>query len=305
MAKFKTNHVQQGKGGIGCVTPILLVGMILLLVFAMWQYPELFDMDEEEKVSFPDTEIKNYEEERLFFLPKGTSTDIIRHRYYALAYNEQYELAEWVAYELTRNQLNNNSVRREDSYRSDPKVETGSANIQDYRGSGYDRGHLLPVADRKFNFEAMDETFYMSNIAPQIHAFNGGIWRELEELVRDWAIDSRKIYVVTGPILTQPSRKRIGDNKVMVPKAYYKVILDIADPELKGIGFVLPNERSDKSLQLYAMSIDEVETITGIDFFPDLVEDDLEEMIESSFDNRQWQYNELIYQTRIYKWNEN
>ncbi len=307
MAKFRTNHTKQGRGShIGCVTPILLLGLVILLLVTIRQYPEFFgqffELDEE-VINFPDTEVNNYEAETLFFLPASENKNIIRHQYYALAYNEKHEVAEWVAYELTRNQLNQNRVRREDNYRSDPKVTTESATSSDYRGSGYDRGHLLPVGDRKFSFEAMDETFFMSNISPQERRFNGGIWRELEEDVRDWAQRYRKVYVVTGPVLKGRPKDRIGRNEVSVPRRFYKVVLDIADPELKGIGFIIPNEVSDKELQEYAVSIDEVEALTGIDFFPDLMEDELEERLESELAIELWDFDPQRYEARINAWN--
>ncbi|MEM1324482.1 MAG: DNA/RNA non-specific endonuclease [Bacteroidota bacterium] len=307
MAKFRTNHIKQGSGSsFGCVTPLILFGMVIGLLWAIKKYPnffnQFFDLDEE-IINFPDTEVKDYEAETLFFLPSSESKAIIRHKHYALAYNEQHEVAEWVAYELTRDQLNQNRVRREDNYRSDPKVKTESATSRDYSGSGYDRGHLLPVGDRKFSFEAMDETFFMSNISPQVRNFNSGIWRELEEDVRDWARKYRKVYVVTGPVLKGRPKERIGRNKVSVPRRFYKVILDISDPELKGIGFIIPNEVSDKELQEYAVAIDEVEALTGIDFFPDLMEDDLEKELESEFDTELWDFDLRRYETRINVWN--
>ncbi|MEN0048831.1 MAG: DNA/RNA non-specific endonuclease, partial [Bacteroidota bacterium] len=189
------------------------------------------------------------------------------------------------------------------NYRPDPKVKTKSATTYDYRGSGYDRGHLLPVGDRKFSFDAMDETFFMSNISPQERHFNGGIWRELEENVRDWARKYRKVYIVTGSVLTEKRKDRIGKNKVSVPQSFYKVILDISEPELKAIGFIIPNETSKKPLQEYAVSIDEVEELTGIDFFPDLMENELEKKLESKFNNRLWEYDERRFETRVSVWN--
>jgi endonuclease G len=117
-------------------------------------------------------------------------------------------------------------------------------------------------------------------MSPQVPAFNRGIWKNLEELVRDWAVENEDIYIVTGPVLTKKLHT-IGMNKVSVPDYYYKVILDYANPELKGVGFILPNEGSKKDLNNYAVSIDSVESFTGIDFFPHL-NDEEETKIENS-----------------------
>lgn len=222
-------------------------------------------------------------------LPAMTKDEqIIKHTGYTLSYNEEYEVANWVAYELTRDEVLGSGVR-EDSFKPDPDVRTGSATLADYRGSGYDRGHLAPAADFKWSSEAMSDTFFLSNMTPQEPSFNRGIWADLEAVVRTMAYDNGSVYVVTGPVLTDGPYKTIGDNKVAVPKRFYKVILDYTEPELKAIGFVLPNENSDKPLQAFATTVDEVEAITGIDFFP-LLPDDIEEKLESSTDTSLWSF---------------
>ena len=126
----------------------------------------------------------------------------------------------------------------------------------------------------------------MSNMSPQKPGFNRGIWKKLEGSVRNWAVDNGEIYIVTGPILTG-SYPTIGYNKVSVPSYYYKVILDYREPDIKGIGFILPNEKSSSSLQSFAVTIDEVERRTGIDFYYSLP-DDIEEQIESIVDISKW-----------------
>ena len=216
---------------------------------------------------------------------------IIEHTGYTLSYNEQYEVASWVAYELTKDEVLGEGSR-EDSFKPDPAVLTGSASLSDYSKSGYDRGHLAPAADFKWSDEAMSDTFYLSNMTPQTGAFNRGIWADLESVVRTFAYDNGSVYVVTGPVLTDGPYDTIGANKVAVPKQFYKVILDYTEPELKAIGFVLPNEKSDKRLQSYAMSVDEVEEITGLDFFPALPDKE-EEKLEASFDVSLWSFNKF------------
>jgi endonuclease G len=146
----------------------------------------------------------------------ASKAETVLHTWFALGYNEDHEQAEWVAYELTRARLNENWAERPNSFRPDPDVRTESATPRDYSSSGYDKGHLCPAADMAFDARAIDETFYMSNISPQRAPFNMGIWRELEELTRDWARKFKQVYVVTGPVLTQGSLGQIGFSKVTV-----------------------------------------------------------------------------------------
>ncbi len=238
-----------------------------------------------------------------YYAPVSTTGITVVHRYFALSYNEDQEVAEWVCYELERKRLRKKRVRRTDDYRPDPKVPTGSATPDDYRRSGWDRGHLVPAADMAFNRTAMSETFLMSNIAPQAHNFNGGIWRELEAQVRDWARRFRHLYIVTGPVTTLPPITRIGANEVAVPQAFYKVVLDLSEPELKAIAFVIPNEPSDQPLAQYAVTVDSVERLTGIDFFPELMEEALEDSLEAVIELEQWPFDDRRYRKRIEVWN--
>lgn len=200
-------------------------------------------------------------------LPESNG-EIIHHHWFSLAYKEEYEQAEWVVYELNIERLNNNRAERPNTFRPDPDVSTGSATPRDYTGSGYDKGHLCPAADMAFDDRAIDETFLMSNISPQARSFNMGIWRQLEDKTRDWARKFRKVYVVTGPVLSA-GKKQIGENKVAVPAAFYKIIL--APDQEQVIAFVLPNEPGTGELQDYACTVDQAEAYTGIDFFPKIL----------------------------------
>ena len=128
----------------------------------------------------------------------------------------------------------------------------------------------------KWSKEAMSESFFMSNMSPQKPGFNRGIWKKLETLVRKWAVDNGSIYIVTGGVLKEV--QTIGTNQVSIPEYYYKVILDYREPEIKG-GFILKNQKSSDPLRKFAVSIDEVEKMTGIDFFhslPDAIENEIE-----------------------------
>jgi endonuclease G len=237
------------------------------------------------------------------YLPSASNNNqIVRHRHYTLAYSEKDEQAEWVAYELTAGRVRGKHVGRTDDFRPDPLVKTGSADLYDYKRSGYDRGHICPAGDMSFDTEAISETFFMSNMSPQKRACNGGIWRELEENVRDWAVANKQIYIVSGPVLTDRPLGKIGKNKVTVPAAYFKVLLDLREPEQKAIAFLIPNESSNQPLPHYAMSIDAVEKRTGIDFFPSLP-DWQEAELESMGDPTPWPIDPDRYQIRLDKWN--
>lgn len=233
-------------------------------------------------------------------LPASTTGEVVHHTYYVLSYDEDHEQAEWVAYELTRDRLNENWSERPNSFRPDPDVRTESATPRDYSGSGYDKGHLCPAADMAFNDAAIDETFLMSNMSPQVRAFNGGIWRELEENTRDWARKYKYLYVATGPVLTETPLGQIGFSKVTVPAAYYKVLY--APEPHKAIAFIIPNEMSTNSVMDYACPIDKAEALTGLDFFPALLKGS-DEGLEGSLDKSAWPVNRSRYEKRVNEWN--
>ena len=232
-------------------------------------------------------ELARIANQRDFFLPATTPRDqLVRRTGYTLKYLEQYEQAAWVAQVLTGQQIQGKEPR-ENVFMNDPEVKSGSAVTADYTRSGYDRGHLAPAGDFKNSAVAMKESFYMSNISPQDPAFNRGVWSELEKLVRAWAYKYEKVYVVTGPVL-KPGLKKIGRiNQVAVPEQFYKVVLYVNPPYVKGIAFLMNNEGSNLPLHKFVVSIDEVERLTGIDFFPRLP-DDIERRVEARSNPREW-----------------
>jgi endonuclease G len=249
--------------------------------------------------------IEYIEPDKRYYLPSSTTGQIIHHKHYSLSYHEKYELAEWVSYVLTKESLRISNVERAKRFNKDPKVKTGSAIYYDYSGSGYSRGHLAPAGDMAFSDEAMQESFFMSNITPQKKTFNSGIWNELEQNIRNWAWKNNTLYIVTGPVLGKHSIiKHIGKNSVGVPKFFYKVLLDIEDPNRKGIGFLIPNKISTRHLKNYVVSIDSIETLTGIDFFKDLLTDEEEEKLESNTDISKWKVSEKIFKKRLEDWNK-
>jgi endonuclease G len=191
-----------------------------------------------------------------------------------------------VAYQLTKAETSN-LFERENKFVSDPLIP-GTDLCLDYEKSGYDRGHLAPAADMGFSKNSMAESFYYSNMSPQIPGFNRGIWKQLEEQTRNWAIEYDSLFIVVGPIFSD-SMKLIGPHQVAVPNSYYKVILDNHKGKEKMIGFVMRNEGFKNSLQSFVVSVDRVEEMTDIDFFP-LLEDSLEKKLESLVMMNAWKW---------------
>ncbi|MBB1192880.1 DNA/RNA non-specific endonuclease [Flavobacterium sp. SOK18b] len=221
-------------------------------------------------------------------LPISTTNTIVKHNYYSLSYNENYEQAEWVAYELKKDYIKNNNFKRP-YFIEDAKVITGSADWRNYKNSNYDKGHLCPAGDMEFSMSAYNDTFLTSNIAPQDKKFNNGIWNRLEQKVRYWAVKDNGVYVVTGGVLNN-SLKTIGKEKVAVPQYFYKILMNRSGNRVKMIGFLMPNQPSDEPLYKFVVSVDAIEKLTGINFFPQL-EDRLEIQLEANKDYKDWSFN--------------
>ena len=220
------------------------------------------------------------------FLPTSTSNEIVVHDYYTLSYKEEYEQAEWVAYELKESNSYHDFGRP--FFTEDHKVQTGSADWKNYKNSGYDKGHLCPAGDMKFSEQAYDDTFFTSNISPQLHEFNDGIWNTLENKVRYWSSKYDGIYVVTGGVL-RPNLKTIGKEHVAVPEYFYKVLLDESAGAYKMIGFLVPAVDSNKPLYEFVVPVDQIEKMTGIDFYPNL-NDKIENELEKKSDYKGWSF---------------
>ena len=211
---------------------------------------------------------------------------IIQHTGYTLSYNNQMRTPQWVAWELTKAETRGEEERSSE-FQTDPYVIGTKVETYDYSRSGYDRGHMAPAGDMKWDKQAMQESFYMSNICPQVHALNAGLWNTLENRVRTWAQRDSAIIVVCGPIVSQ-QHSTIGKNRVAVPSHYYKIIAAPYSTTPRGIAFIMPNEDIDNPLYTYAVTIDSVENTTGIDFLYNLP-DSLENHIEQNIDLKLWQ----------------
>lgn len=221
------------------------------------------------------------------YLPTSTTNKIIRHEFYTLSYNEKYEQAEWVAYELKENMIVKNNFERP-YFIEDPLVGTNSADWRNYKKSGFDKGHHCPAGDMKFSKKAFEDTFFTSNISPQKHNFNAGIWNRLEEKTRYWAQKYQSIYVITGSLLND-NLATIGKENVAVPEYYYKILLYKNNDKYKIIAFLMPSQESKLPLYEFVKSTDEIEKLSGIDFFAKLP-DQIESKLEKSSDYKEWSF---------------
>jgi len=199
------------------------------------------------------------------FLPGSTTGEIVRHQYYTLSYNQKHKQAEWVAYNLHPDHLSSNSFKRP-NFEIDNKVKGGSADWRNFRGSGYDRGHLCPAGDRRFSYEAYAETFLTSNASPQNPGFNSGVWNRLENQIRRWVPTTGELFIITGGVLKE-GLDTIGKDQVSIPEYYFKVIVGYHQSEPIAIGFLIPNQTSGEPISTFVTSIPQIEKLTGLKLF--------------------------------------
>lgn len=212
---------------------------------------------------------------------RGKSEQLLFRKTYAVSYNKDTKQANWVAWHLTKNHTYGNVERPPRAFHDDEEVPN-STHYYDYNKSKqYDRGHLCPAGDNKWDRDAMYETFLMTNVCPQYYDLNSGVWNDIEIKCRDWARQEGDVYIVAGPYFYPNKRNRelIGSSKIPVPDAFFKVVLSNKHKG-KGIGFMCENRRGSSNLNDYSMPIDEIERMTGIDFFPALP-NSMEELVES------------------------
>lgn len=218
--------------------------------------------------------------------PAGHDLRIINREGYAFGYSAQHKQSLWVTWLLTKEEVLNKHVARTDDFRRDPRILFGSQLPEDYKRSGYDRGHLAPAADMGWDKTVMSESFYMSNMIPQTPELNRGRWLDLENVERALAEQYGSLRIIAGPVFRKNDTiKTIGDNQISVPHDCYKIFFV---PEKKiMIAFIMPNEKPQKKLVKYAVSVDEIEQLTGLDFFPHLPEEEQKRM-ESNCDPDVW-----------------
>lgn len=218
--------------------------------------------------------------------PKGPPEQILKRTGYVASYNKTTLLPNWVAWHLTAERTEGSAKRSGVDFAEDTEVPEPRATDWDYYNSGYDRGHMCPAADNKWSKKAMEESFLFTNMCPQNGNLNRGDWNEMEMACRKWAKKYGDLYIVCGPILYKGKHKTIGKNKVVVPEAFFKVVLRTGD-DPQAIGFIYKNTSGNRPKDSYVNTVDEVERITGIDFFPSLP-DDVEKKVEAECDLGLW-----------------
>lgn len=214
---------------------------------------------------------------------------IVQHDAYVSSYNTETLIPNWVAYELTADETEGDRSREGREFRMDPDLKGAKqAMREDYSGSGWTKGHLMPAADASFSSTAMGETFYFTNICPQNETLNAGDWAFLEKRVRQWANRYGKVWVVTGPIVGENRYGTIGDRDVVVPDAFYKALLiRKKNGSYSAIAFVMDNDDERYYLKDCYLSVNDLESLTGFDFYP-VLDDSVEEKVESTVRLSDW-----------------
>ena len=218
---------------------------------------------------------------------RGTSEIVLTRKGYVTSYNKQTRTPNWVAWTLTKAHTYGSIQRASERFEEDPSVPQPRATYQDFYDSRYDRGHMCPAGDNKWDAEAMTQSFLMTNICPQNHGLNKEDWNELEMQCRTWARRFGQVTIVCGPLFEDGEQARvIGRNKVRVPTGFFKVVYR-EQPEPRAIGFVFKNNGSRQPWQEQTTSVDEVERRTGINFFF-LLPDDVENEVEAQDELKGW-----------------
>ena len=209
--------------------------------------------------------------------------DLIQYTGHLVSFNTETLIPNWVYYELVKGETNGDNTREGKTFRKDPDLQRPQADDDDYRNSGWSRGHMAPAGDFKWSDKAMTETFYFTNCCPQNQKLNAGQWSTLEKKVRKWANKFGKVLVVTGPIIGQNIYGTIGDNNVVVPDAFFKAV--VAGDQ--SIAFVMYNKPDNENMQKCAMSVDKLEKLSGYDFFSEL-DDEFENRVEATYTLSYW-----------------
>ncbi len=217
---------------------------------------------------------------------KNTKEQILKRVGYIVSYNKDTRIPNWVAWHLTAAHVSGKNKRSDIDFQEDTDVPAPRATNWDYYRSGYDRGHMCPAGDNKWDATAMQQSFLFTNMCPQAPGLNRGDWNEIEQACRKWAKKFGGVYIVSGPILYREKHKMIGENKVVVPEAFFKVVLCLQGTP-KAIGFIYKNTDGNRPKDAYVNSIDQVERITGIDFFPNLP-DNIENKVEAEKNLDDW-----------------
>lgn len=220
-------------------------------------------------------------------MPQGTVSQVVDYPGFRVSFNADCHQPNWVAWELTgAESLANTANRKQAKFLPDESVR-GCAQLADYKGSGFERGHMCPAGDMKWSVDAMNACFLLTNICPQTQQLNGGAWNSLENKCREWAVRDSAIIVVCGPVLNDVITRHIGASSVAVPERFFKVILAPYCNPPRAIGFIMNNGYVQGGMQASAVSVDQVEDVTGYDFFSCLP-NEIETAVESQCNFPQW-----------------
>ena len=256
--------------------------LLFVCIIGFWCFENFYTPAHYSEPGFDNGEIPFVEE----LIPSATNTNIVTHKYFMLSYSEPHEQAAWVAYVLSPSHLTYDD-RERPYFIEDPKVRTKSADWRNYKGSGYDRGHLCPAGDRRFSEYAYNETFYTSNITPQDKAFNAGVWNRLEMQIRQWCKQYGTLYIITGGVL-EGRMQQIGEEDVDVPNAFFKVVIRKENNNYKVLAFLMPHEESTLPLSKFLVPVSQLEKLTGLDFFSTLK--GAEQKLEKKVDRSGWKF---------------
>lgn len=251
--------------------------LVILLAFSLWGSRN----DKDVPPMSPESGVECFQYVQI---PDSVPQQVVQYEGFLVSFNSEYHIPNYSAWELTGAEAEGTNPRKSKFY-CDAEVD-GCPGLDDYRGSGFDRGHLAPAADMKWSEKAMDDCHSLANICPQEHTVNSGIWSTIEKKCRHWARRDSAIIVVCGPILSDEMPQTIGDG-VKVPRRFFKVVLaPFANPP-RSIAFIVPNYQNSLPLDALVHTVDEVEEITGWDFFHCLP-DSVEEIVESRANMRLW-----------------
>lgn len=292
MAKEKNTSRKNGKM-IGRVFVILIVGVAAVWFTIATEKREAANAEralltEEENTDWTDVSTNSSTESQSLtdVVTNPLMAEIpVEYKGMTVSFNPSLHVPNWVSWELTAEETQGTSPRH-NKFLQDASVD-GCPLPSDYSNSGYTRGHMAPAGDMKWDSEAMKETFYMTNITPQAQSLNTGAWKNLEEKCRLWAQADGRLIIICGPVLTDSLEETIGESGVAVPRRFFKVILSPDARPVRGIGFVMNNGHVPGGMQKAAVSIREVERLTGHDFFS-ILPDSLEEVVENSNDFPYW-----------------
>ena len=220
--------------------------------------------------------------------PPSKSDILIEHEGFALLYDTKTLCPRWVAWELTAEETRGKVSRQNIDFKEDESVpKQYQVASWDYNGGGYGRGHMCPAGDMKWSQEAMQDCHYMTNICPQTAELNKTWWEHLERACRQWARQEGAVQIVCGPIFSENPKHFGKKHRMAVPRAFYKVVLSLKKGKEKAIGFYYTNDNAIQPMEDAVRSVDDIERLTGIDFFSSLP-DEQEDRLEAMTDLRVW-----------------